>query len=152
MTLEKQTFTCDQTNERFEKVFEGVLTIDNTRQVVITPIKKPKIFPWDEVSDGVLVCIDSPKNDHFLFNCKHHSTELLRLSNEWQNWMSDSLCPIPGIVMIEVILADGKKMEGLAKKFTWKLENYQGNEFWAGKRIVAFRVLNIGDYKYPDEV
>lgn len=140
MTLEKQTFTCDQTGEKFKRIskIEGDVT-----GTVITPIEKPKVFPWDEVADGVLV--KDNNNTHCLFNHVNESTFQLRLSDKWQVWMGGEQ-PLPDNTDIQVEQRCGELQSGRSWNFEWKHSNKSSID------IIAFKVLSIGDYKYPDEV
>lgn len=144
MTLEKQTFTCDQTGEKYEV---SATWKENHDFFIKKIIEAPKIFPWDEVVDRVLVYVDNPKNDHFLYRSTIHNSTLLRLSNEWQLWRGGGEKPFPDNVEIDCDLRRGCRKRGLVKEFCW-LDSTFGNP----EEIIAFKVLNIGDYKYPDEV
>lgn len=138
MTLEKQTFTCDQTGEKFE-----VAAWSENNNFFIKKIEAPKIFPWDEVADGVLVYVTTR---HFLFDGKIYAD--LKLSDKWQVWMGGDQ-PLPDGVLVEVKRRSGAYMSTLASLHRWE---YIVDAHKSNSDIIAFRVLTIGDYKYPDEV
>ena len=136
------TFTNDRTGEKWEFVVDYKPMSPD--EIVIRKIK-PKIFEWDKVNIDVVIC--STENElHWLKEKGDYSKDNcgLRLSDKWQVWMGGEQ-PLPDYVKVEVCWRDDKKVTDQASNLYWEHNS-------AISDIIAFRVLNIGDHKYPDEL
>ena len=112
---------------------------------ILRPTEKPKIFPWYEVADGVLVT-DIYKN-HYLLNKEDHLSviKLLSLSYIWQVWTGGEQ-PLPDGVEVRIEERNGQHKIGKVEDIDWTQSSKNPYD------VIGFGVLNIGDYKYPDEV